>query len=364
MSWSSRRRPAGFTLIELLVVIAIIAVLVGLLLPAVQKVREAANRMSCQNNLKQIGLALHNYENTHGFFPPDEEDFKVPDPNAVPQALTNGIGNVGQGVLTMILPYIEQGNIYNTINVQLSVFNPLNLPPCTDPQYNGSNTAYSQSIKTYLCPSSPGPAVINYYNDFFGPPGWGLNSSLLNPPFDSEWGRTDYGALPGAHSFVVQNFCPPSMANAAGETGLIRNDGPGRKPKIADCTDGTSNTMIVGEDAARPVGYNRALQIYPDPNTGLPTDGVITPASGGGGAWADPFSYFHVAGALPDLSGTRGGPCMINCTSNNELFSFHPGGTNVLFADGSVHFLTQTDTPPIVISMITRAGGEIPPSDY
>jgi prepilin-type processing-associated H-X9-DG protein len=186
-----------------------------------------------------------------------------------------------------------------------------------------------------------------------------VNSTNIVPPPDSEWGRTDYGALPGAHSFVVQAFCPPSMANAAGESGTIRGNA---KPRIADVTDGLSNTAVVGECAARPIGYNRLKQIF---SYGpLPVDGVNTPVGGGGGAWADPFAYFHVAGALADNSGIRGGPCMINCTSDNELYSFHPGGCNVLFGDGSVHFLTETDTPPVVISLITRAGGEVPPSDY
>jgi prepilin-type processing-associated H-X9-DG protein len=210
--------------------------------------------------------------------------------------------------------------------------------------------------------------VLNYYNCFFGPPGWGVNSSENPTPPDSEWARTDYGPLPGAHSYVVQSFCPPSMAQDAGECGTITGvTGTQGRRKIADVTDGLSNTAIVGEDAARPVGYNQQHTIFSyDYGYGVgnvPVDGVVNPVGGGGGGWGDPFSFFHVAGADASGNGLRNGPCMVNCTSDNELFSFHPGGTNVLFGDGSVHFLKNGDTPPIVIGLISRNGGEIV-SDY
>src|SRR5262245_24544708 len=133
---NTRSRPRGgrsaFTLIELLVVIAIIAILIGLLLPAVQKVREAAARMSCQNNLKQIGLALHNYESTYSCFP------------------TAGEGNVNfdtafdiQSTWTMILPYIEQDNVYKQIDINTYYISQPNQAP------------FQTAIKTYICPSNP-----------------------------------------------------------------------------------------------------------------------------------------------------------------------------------------------------------------
>jgi prepilin-type N-terminal cleavage/methylation domain-containing protein len=321
MSAVPRSRSAGFTLIELLVVIAIIAVLVGLLLPAVQKVREAANRMSCQNNLKQIGLAIHNYENAFGYFPPDEHDFAVPDPNAISLATNSGNGNLGFGVTVLILPYIEQNNVYLQFDTTKCIFDPVNLPP----PY-GTNTAMASVIKTYLCPSSPAPPALNYYNCLFGGPGWGLISQEdPNPTVDYPsfvFGRTDYGPLPGSHGYVVQNFCPPSYytywQGLGGETGTITDwneAGNNRqRRKIADVTDGLSNTMIFGEDAARPVGYNKSKQIYSaDCGGGLgfiPVDGEINPACGGGGGWFDPFSFYHLAGAANDNSGARTGPCM------------------------------------------------------
>jgi prepilin-type N-terminal cleavage/methylation domain-containing protein/prepilin-type processing-associated H-X9-DG protein len=364
------RRPvsrAAFTLIELLVVIAIIAVLIGLLLPAVQKVREAANRMSCQNNLKQIGLALHNYENVFQAFPPDQLDLAVPDPNVVSVAVGNGNDQIGMSVFTLILPYIEQDNLYHQIDITKALFDPVNLPPCDNPAMGGNNPAFSTEIKTLNCPSTPTPVVLNYYNCLYGPPGWGLlPSNDPNPP-TMLWARTDYGALPGSHQYVVQQFCPPSylaVYNATGgESGtLTYMIGKRGKRRIADVTDGLSNTMVMAEDAARPFGFNRRKVGYNN-SAGLPVDGIINPVGGGGGAWGDPFSYYHVAGARADDSGFRDGPCMVNCTSDNEMYSWHPGGTNVLFGDGSVHFLKETVTPTVAIGLITRSGGEIIATD-
>ena len=130
---------------------------------------------------------------------------------------------------------------------------------------------------------------------------------------------------------------------------------------IAAILDGTSNTTMVGEMAARPVGYNHNRQIYVH-GTG-PVDGVINPVNGGGGAWADPFSYAHLNGSM--ANGIRGfpGTCVINCTTNNEIYSFHAGGANLLFADGSVHFIKETINPFTMVGLVTRAMGEILSSD-
>ena len=119
------------------------------------------------------------------------------------------------------------------------------------------------------------------------------------------------------------------IAQAAGETGSICST----QVKIVNITDGTSNTLIVAEDAGRPVGYNAARQIYTvfssgDGVVGQPTDGVLNPTAGGGGAWADPYSYFHLDGSWPSGLRGNGGTCMVNCTSNNEIYSFHTGGAN------------------------------------
>src|ERR1700704_3870955 len=167
----SRRRPlsrVGFTLIELLVVIAIIAVLIGLLLPAVQKVREAAARTKCQNNLKQIGLGLHNYHDSNGHFPPAF----VGNPGTVP---TNSPAPHGWGWSTWILPYIEQGPLYRQINPTVSTI-PGNLP---DPATTQLGLLCQTQISIYVCPSDNAPR-LNDQRGFHGYSSYGAVGGSLN----------------------------------------------------------------------------------------------------------------------------------------------------------------------------------------
>jgi prepilin-type N-terminal cleavage/methylation domain-containing protein len=365
----------GFTLIELLVVIAIIAVLIALLLPAVQAAREAARRTQCVNNMKQIGLGIMNFENTNGFMPPDVEHNIASLVDNDPSAVATGAQYERQGVMFLILPYMEQSNIYNAVNLNLSCFDQLNVPPATGGSGGlfpgvGQNSAYSVAISAYICPSDPAPPTINYYNEQWSGFGNGGGSPVPNPPTQI-WGRVDYFAMPGFHtSLLVALGYDPTWASNLSEPGTIVDiaqqlpDGSYGNAwghvTIAAITDGTSNTMMIGEMAGRPVGYNHNRQVYQQ--YGYPVDGVLNPTSGGGGAWADPFSYAHLDGS--SANGIRGaGTCLINCTTNNELYSFHPGGVNVLFDDGSVHFLKETINPKIVVSLITRAQGEIISAD-
>jgi prepilin-type N-terminal cleavage/methylation domain-containing protein/prepilin-type processing-associated H-X9-DG protein len=371
----------GFTLIELLVVIAIIAVLIALLLPAVQAAREAARRAQCVNNLKQIGLGTLNFESTYGYLPGDVLRLAKPDLNADAQA---AIPTAAASFLTQILPYMEQTNVYNLINISLSTFDTANIPPSTG-MHSGTNSAYSVAINSLICPSSPGPATINYYNANWGPYGngggdtctpggvsGGSGASNLNPPPTQIWGRTDYFPIPGisqvpllaagmpaGYVTSVGNPVTVTASTPAINSGTITDPAITGTLRLASVTDGTSNTLIVSECGSKPIGYNGFRQIYKSEVDGLAVDGIIEPVSSGGGAWADQFTYSIIAGAQGRQNGIRGGLCMINCTSNNEIYSFHPGGSNALFCDGSVHFLKDGLSVQIVAALVTRAGGEI-----
>jgi prepilin-type N-terminal cleavage/methylation domain-containing protein/prepilin-type processing-associated H-X9-DG protein len=377
---SKRKLRRGFTLIELLVVIAIIAVLVGLLLPAVQKVREAAARMSCSNNLKQIGLATMNYESTYSCLPPVE--LRLAKADTDPNAVFAG-ANIGASYLTLLLPYMEQGNVYNQINTNVSMFDTVNIPP--NGPHSGANLIYASVIKSYRCPSSAGPDTIDYYNTCWGPYGdgggqtclpTGTNTSVQNlvPSPGQIWGRTDYFPITGLHAELIATVAglasaygisnPPAPTDDAKTSwlGTITDPKVTGKITIASVTDGTSNTMIVSECGGKPIGYNRSRTIYTSEVDGKPVDGILEPVSSGGGAWADIFTYSALGGARCDNSGIRGGPCIVNYTSNNEIYSFHTGGANALFCDGSVHFIQDSIQPAAVISLVTRASGEVTPN--
>jgi prepilin-type N-terminal cleavage/methylation domain-containing protein/prepilin-type processing-associated H-X9-DG protein len=385
MVLSRTKKPSGFTLIELLVVIAIIATLIALLLPAVQAAREAARRAQCVNNLKQIGLATLNFESTYTYLPPkmlpvNQTNWNATDPNVDAQA---AMPNVSASYLTQILPYLDQSVIYNQINLSpgVAAADTMNIPVCTGPGaiHSGFNSVYSTAINTFLCPSSPGPPTVNYFNCFWGPYGDGGGDTCtpgapapiagvtnLNPPPTQIWGRTDYFPIPGLHNTCLQAAgMPASYIASVGDStdsGTITGWLITNKIRMASITDGTSNTMIVAEDNGRPAGYNGFRQIFLAPD-GLLTDGVIEPVSSGGGAWADNFTYARLAGAQGRQNGLRGGTCMVNCTSDDEIFSFHPGGANALFADGSVHFLKDVSSVQLIAALVTRAGGEIISSD-
>jgi prepilin-type N-terminal cleavage/methylation domain-containing protein len=376
---TNTQRKTGFTLIELLVVIAIIAVLIALLLPAVQSAREAARRAQCINNLKQIGLANLNFESTYQMLPPKGQLLATPDLNTDAQA---AIPNVSASYLTLVLPYMDQTVIYNQINLSQAASDTANVPPCTGPgaMHSGTNSVYSAAINIFICPSSPGPATMNYYNAFWGPygdgggdvctpgpPGPVGNVQNLNPPPVQIWGRTDYFPIPGLHNTALQAAgMSPGYIAAVGEgkdSGTITGPQITGKIRIASITDGTSNTMMVSECGSKPIGYNGFRQIYLSEVDGLPVDGVIEPVSSGGGAWADNFTYSSLAGAQGRQNGIRGGTCMVNCTSNNEIYSFHAGGANALFDDGSVHFIKDVASVQLIAALVTRAGGEIISAD-
>ncbi len=302
-------RSRAFTLIELLVVIAIIAILIGLLLPAVQKVREAAARSQCLNNLRQAGLALHNYESAFGNWPA--------------QSTWTPRGSW----ITSILPYIEQDNVFQRYDPGLNWDDPANA------------LAVNTRIKIFLCPSGDSEREGFEYTRF----------SSSTPRFFLNGAPTDYTNVGGVGRTLAGSLTPPP----ADRTGVLGNV----PVRVLGVTDGLSNTILVTESANRPQLWQRRQRINqlppPAPWSSSSDMPYVT-----GGVWASHLKGFLIDGAGSNGS-TPGGPCAVNCSNDNEVYSFHTGGANMLMADGSGRFLRDSVSVATLAALATRAGGEV-----
>ncbi|WP_010583795.1 DUF1559 domain-containing protein [Schlesneria paludicola] len=314
------RRPKtrlAFTLIELLVVIAIIAVLIALLLPAVQQAREAARRTQCRNNLKQIGLAFHNYENTVRQFPPAYVLLIGPILSSMGSGIVAPYDDLNiHGYTEFILPYLDQTNVYNAINFSAPYSSPVNLSFAGLPNYTANNQAAIKSvIPAFVCPSTArteNPITIT--------------TTALGPPLTWVTGAMDYSPFGGALGAYWNTYVQPTTGSVP-RTGILSDGNP--TVRVGDITDGTSNTLILFELAGR--------------NDLFRKNKLVTINGTQGGGWADLSNFENwLAGSLLDGTGTEG-PCVVNCTneSGRGMYSFHTGGVTMLMADGSVRFVSE-----------------------
>jgi prepilin-type N-terminal cleavage/methylation domain-containing protein/prepilin-type processing-associated H-X9-DG protein len=359
------RTRRAFTLIELLVVIAIIAVLIALLLPAVQAAREAARRAQCFNNLKQIGLGMHNYHSANDCFPPGGLSTTNGDGTARPQ-------NGSFSAHTYMLAYLEQQMLYNASNFQLAPHGDISA-------YSGvlvNSTTISTRLNIFLCPSCAAPSWVNQ----------GSGETLKSISTGNNY-FASYGAGIAWLAPPLYNGGPPNGIFAVGGAAI----------GIRDVTDGTSNTIAFGEwkvgsgnsaivTPATDIAFLGALpngaantlgtQVIPGLNTPgyqawLTSCKKATPTTLQvvlGEDWSWGMCAFTMGSMLmpPNQTYSNCSAGAVGVLLASGIFSqssFHPGGANVLMADGSVHFLKNTTSTNVIWALGTRANGEVISSD-
>ncbi len=320
----------------------IIAILIGLLLPAVQKVREAAARMSCSNNMKQLGLAAHNYESSYGTLPPS----LIVNLGAAPGSPGNPgypYPGIEHSWAVSLLPFIEQGNLAQAYNMNFPFLSSPSLVPGTP----DNQSVIKTSVKTFLCPSAPRATGILCTSTFtFGPFKAPFQASPCDYATNSSINQgsiTFFGYPSGTVQAQTFSAMRPQFRGAGlGLAGLA----PLEPFQIVAITDGTSNTFLICEDAGRPDRWINGKLI----SSGTQNDG----------GWGDPNSDYGLDGVTVSASGTSTtspGNCVINCDNDNETYAFHTAGANHVFADGSVRFVKSSISPQTYAALITAQGG-------
>ena len=361
MSWNAKQSRRAFTLIELLAAIAIIAILIGLLLPAVQKVREAAARISCSNNLKQIGLALHGFHDANDFLPP----------GIVTELDVQDSYHTG---FTDLLPYLEQDNIYRLYDYN-------------EPWYDKANyAAVAQEVKIFYCPSNRTHGAIDLtplaaqWGGNAMPPSVGACDYVLCKGANAGLGANPSKIPPQARGLFNVTRADSSVVNGKFQWGLT----PKFRVRFTDITDGLSSTFAVGEAA----GGNSTFLIADVNNPSQPaTDPFLDAAPIMDQAWAVAslgdaqhpwyaglFGVTAQYGLAPDprdepMNRRPGTPTVIgsdasgyNVTGRDHVSGFrsmHSNGCNFLYADGAVHWVGQGIDPALYRALSTYAGGEV-----
>lgn len=333
----TNKNKTGFTLVELLVVIAIIGILIGMLLPAVQQVREAARRTQCANNMRQMGLAALNYESAHMEFPSagQAKDGNGGGANLFYASDNRGetLNNPSHSVQAYILPFLDQGNAFQMFDLRWRYD--------ADPSDAPNNRTASQSvIPGYICPSTSG----------------------RGSEVDGDgYGFTDYSC-----PVTVATLEELQSGESQSQDNLICAFNGRSTRRMSSISDGTSNTVAIAEDAGRVDVATGGFMTIKNENLfgddGTPNAGEAVMRRSW--AWADPENSFNVDRLVNNNATPIGGPencpwSEVNCGANEETFSFHPGGANVVLCDGSTHFVTDTVGAVPFQALMSARGGEV-----
>lgn len=368
-SVSSAASRRGFTLIELLVVIAIIAVLISLLLPAVQSAREAARRAQCVNNMKQIGLAMYNYESAMGSFPLGVSlNARF---NGSGGSAGNPINWGGWGSLALMLPHIEGGNLYNAINFNLSPWNRFRAQYGWDANY----TAFNSRVATFLCPSDPnsGATSINSYLASTGTSTWGSTTGDSTGMFAYQVPYFVSSISDGTSNTVAfgESLCgnASQFINSATDDRVSLGSAVGDLDRSVVVTSATAPAGAIAQNAAANMaatlaGLDACTAEWRNPGRS------VTPTKGyRWGLGAVGMGMINTV-VPPNSQQYPWNGCRFNArtfnadgTNYSNVTSAHPGGANVLMGDGSVRFIKGTINMSTWMSLGTRAGGEVISAD-